>query len=72
MIETFDSSHEETTDRQHSIDNLQDTLLMAVERCVKESRHEDAQSIIEEYVLDYDELDDPVDYLFLADLTTNE
>ena len=62
----------ETTDRQHSIDNLQDTLLMDVERCVKESRHEDAQSIIEEYVLDYDELDDPVDYLFLTDLTTNE
>ena len=62
----------ETTDRQHSIDNLQDTLLMAVEICVKESRHEDAQSIIEEYVLDYDELDDPVDYLFLTDLTTNE
>ena len=63
----------ETTDRQHSIDNLQDTLLMdPVERCVKESRHEDAQSIIEEYVLDYDELDDPVDYLFLTDLTTNE
>ena len=62
----------ETTDRQHSIDNLQDTLLMAVESCVKESRHEDAQSIIEEYVLYYDELDDPVDYLFLTDLTTNE
>lgn len=59
----------ETTDRQHSIDNLQDTLLQAIENCFNDLRPDDAQSIINEYVLDPDDLDDPVDYLFLPYLS---
>lgn len=40
----------ETTDMQHSIDNMGDTLIEAIKVALKESRLKDADAIMQEWI----------------------
>ena len=60
----------ETTDMQHSIDNMGDTLWEAMRRAMLQERNDDAIAICEEFLVDgKDPLDGEYEFIFIPNNT---
>ncbi len=66
------TNDDETSDMQHSIDNMGDTLWEAMRRAMLQERNDDAIAICEEFLVDgKDPLDGEYEFYFAPNLTLN-
>ena len=60
----------ETSDQQHSIDNMSDTLMIALQRNADNGNFQEMKAIYEEWVVDsVDPQDGGYEFTFVPDLT---
>ena len=60
-------------EKETSIDNMGDTLLMAMQECINQDRQLDALAIMNEWVIDgvVDPWDGNYEFMFINNLTLN-
>ena len=60
-------------EKETSIDNMGDTLLIAMQECIKQDRQLDALAIMNEWVIDgvADPCDGNYEFMFINNLTLN-
>lgn len=72
-LDLFCGDDNETTDMTHSIDNMGDTYLAAMQRCVDEGHPFDAVAIYEEWIVDgADPTDGTYQFMFLNNFTLEQ
>lgn len=60
----------ETSDQQHSIDNMSDTLMIALQRNADNSNFQEMKAIYEEWVVDGRDPEDGIyQFIFVPNLT---